>query len=57
MKILFTTFLLVTTLSLFAQTSKEYLQMGIDKHNEQDYNGAIKDYSKAIKEDKQNKDT
>ena len=40
------------TLTTFAQTAKEYLQNGIEKHNQQDFKGAIKDYTKAIKLDK-----
>ncbi len=40
------------TLSAFGQTSKEYLKSGIDKYNQQNFKGAIKDYSNAIKLDK-----
>lgn len=41
----------------FGQTSQEHLQNGISKHKQQDYKEAIKDYSKAIKVDKSNKDS
>ncbi|RYD81773.1 MAG: tetratricopeptide repeat protein, partial [Sphingobacteriales bacterium] len=44
------------TCTAFAQTTDEYLQKGITKHKQQDYKGAIDDYDKAIKADKNNKD-
>jgi tetratricopeptide (TPR) repeat protein len=44
------------SLTVFGQTSEEYLQNGINKHKQQDFKGAIKDYDKAIKSDKGNKD-
>lgn len=56
MKITLTILAIVCSLTAFGQTSKEYLQNGITKHNQQDFKGAIKDYDKAIKEDKANKD-
>ncbi len=54
MKITFTIFAIICTLTVFGQTSQDYFQNGIAKHKEQDYKGAIKDYDKAIKEDKTN---
>lgn len=42
-------------LTAFGQTSEEHLQNGIAKHTQQDFKGAIKDYDKAIKADKNNK--
>lgn len=47
------TFLItILTLSVLGQTAPEYFQKGIEKHKEQDYKGAIKEYDKAIKTDK-----
>lgn len=46
--ILFTFF----SFTLFAQTAEEYLQSGLEKHNKEDYSGAINDYTLAIKADK-----
>lgn len=40
----------------FGQTADLYLKSGIEKHNAKDYEGAIKEYSKAIKEDKNLRD-
>ena len=56
MKSTITAFLLICTIAVFGQTSKEHLENGITKHEKQDFKGAIKDYSKAIKADKKNKD-
>lgn len=56
MKKTLTTLFFFCTLVVFGQTSDEHLQNGISKHNQQDYKGAIKDYDKAIKADKNNKD-
>jgi tetratricopeptide (TPR) repeat protein len=36
----------------FAQKAQQYLQSGLEKHKNQDYKGAIKDYDKAIAADK-----
>lgn len=44
------------SLATFGQTTEEYLQNGISKHKQQDFKGAIKDYDKAIKAEKNNKD-
>ncbi len=41
-------------ININAQTSDEFLNSGIDKHNNKDYKGALIDYSKAIKKDKNN---
>jgi tetratricopeptide (TPR) repeat protein len=50
--------LLIIFCSILAigQTSEEYLQKGIEKHNKQDYKGAIKEYSKSLKENESNRD-
>jgi tetratricopeptide (TPR) repeat protein len=50
------TIVLLVSFNSFGQTAKEYLQNGITKHNQQDFKGAIKEYDKAIKEDKNNAD-
>lgn len=50
------TIAVVFSFNSFGQTAKEYLQNGITKHNQQDFKGAIKEYDKAIKEDKNNAD-
>jgi len=41
---------------VIGQTSNEFYENGIKKHQNQDYKGAIKEYTKAIKENKENKD-
>ncbi len=56
MKITITAFMLIFTIAVFGQTSEEHLENGISKHEKQDFKGAIKDYNKAIKADKKNKD-
>lgn len=56
MKNTITALMLICSIAVFGQTSKEYLENGIAKHEQQDFKGAIKDYSKAIKADKKNKD-
>src|SRR6478735_3447981 len=56
MKTTFTLVLAVLYLSVFGQTAQEYLQTGIEKHRQQDFKGAIKDYDKAINLDKNLKD-
>lgn len=52
MKHLLTIFAVLISATLFGQTANEFLQSGIEKHNSRDFEGAIKDYSKAIKVDK-----
>lgn len=52
MKQLFTILALGLLTTTFGQTSDEYLKSGIQKHNANDLEGAINDYSKAIKLDK-----
>jgi tetratricopeptide (TPR) repeat protein len=52
MKILIPIFVLVLASTAFAQSAKEYFQSGLEKHQKQDYSGAISDYSKAIAADK-----
>ena len=56
MKVISTALAIICSMTAFGQTSQEHFQNGIAKHEQQDYKGAIKDYDKAIKEDKQNKD-
>ena len=51
MKKLSTIILLTITLTAFGQTAQEFHDNGIEKHNKQDYKGALKDYDKAIKAD------
>ena len=50
------TLVIICSLTAFGQTAQEHLQNGITKHKQQDFKGAIKDYDKAIKEDKGNTD-
>lgn len=52
MKQLFTILALTFFTTFFGQTAEEYLKTGIEKHNSKDLDGAIKEYSKAIKTDK-----
>jgi len=56
MKKILTAIAIIHSLTGAGQTSREYFQDGIAKHNQQDFKGAIKDYDKAIREDKTNKD-
>jgi tetratricopeptide (TPR) repeat protein len=56
MKKTLTTFLIFCSLMVFGQKSEEYFQNAIEKHKKQDYKGAIKEYDKVIKEDKNSKD-
>jgi len=56
MKKSITVLMLLLTVAVFGQNSADYLESGILKHEKQDFKGAIKDYSKAIKADKNNKD-
>ncbi|MCL6462756.1 MAG: hypothetical protein I4O51_12925 [Flavobacterium micromati] len=51
MKQLLTILAILICVSTFGQTATEYLQNGITKHNSKDFDGAIEDYSRAIKED------
>ncbi|HRO43313.1 MAG TPA: tetratricopeptide repeat protein [Flavipsychrobacter sp.] len=51
-----TTFAILCSLTVFGQTTEEHLQNGIAKHEQRDFKGAIRDYDKAIKADKNNKD-
>jgi tetratricopeptide (TPR) repeat protein len=52
MKQLFTILAFAFLTTSFGQTADEYLKSGIEKHNSKDYEGAIREYSKAIKLDK-----
>jgi tetratricopeptide (TPR) repeat protein len=54
MKITLLSVILLFTITVYGQTSNEFLESGIDKHEKQDFKGAIKDYTKAIKKDKKN---
>lgn len=56
MKKIITALSIICALTVFGQTSQEHLKNGIEKHKQQDFKGAIKDYGKAIKEDKLNID-
>lgn len=56
MRTTLTTLLTVLYLSVSGQTAQEYLQTGIEKHKQQDFKGAIKDYDRAISLDKNLKD-
>ena len=56
MKQLFTILAFTFLTASFGQTADEYLKSGIEKHNSKDYERAIKDYSKAIKLNKNLKD-
>ncbi len=54
MKKIFSSLAIICTLTAFGQTSQQHLENGIAKHKQQDFEGAIKDYDKSIKEDKTN---
>ncbi len=56
MKKTFTALALICTIVLFGKSSNDFLEMGIAKHKQKNFRGAIADYSKAIKEDNSNKD-
>jgi|GEM_PF-512297 len=52
MKKISTVILLFMTLGAIGQTAQDYLDLGIEKHEAQDYKEALKYYDKAIKSDK-----
>lgn len=56
MKHLFTILVIIIATGALGQTAEEYLKSGITKHNSKDYEGAIKDYTKAIQLDKNLRD-
>ena len=56
MKHLLTIIAVIISATSFGQTADEYLKSGIAKHNSKDFEGAIKDYNKAIKADKNLRD-
>ncbi|RDC63921.1 tetratricopeptide repeat protein [Adhaeribacter pallidiroseus] len=56
MKNIFTVVLTFFALAVFGQTAQEHLQNGIVKHKQQDFKGAIKEYDKALKTDRDLKD-
>jgi tetratricopeptide (TPR) repeat protein len=51
MKTILITLLLFSQFNLFSQTAREFYNSGWDKHNTQDYKGAIDEYTKAIEAD------
>jgi tetratricopeptide (TPR) repeat protein len=51
MKKILTILILTISTTTFGQTADEFLQSGIKKHKSKDLEGAINDYSNAIKED------
>ena len=56
MKNTITALMLLLAVTVFGQSSTDFFESGILKHKKQDFKGAIKDYTKAIKSDKENKD-
>lgn len=56
MKITLSTLIIIYSITVLGQTSQEHFQNGITKHKQQDYKGAIKEYTKSIKEDNTNSD-
>ena len=56
MKQILTVILIAFATSIYGQNANDFLQSGILKHNAKEYNEAIKEYSKAIKIDKNFKD-
>jgi tetratricopeptide (TPR) repeat protein len=52
MKFLLSTITIFFFAFSFAQTAQEHYKNGVQKHNKEDYKGAIRDYNNAIKEDK-----
>lgn len=56
MKKTFTVIFTAFALTAFGQTAQDHLQNGLAKHKQQDFKGAIKEYDKAIKTDKDSKD-
>ena len=51
MKYIFLVIAITISLSTRAQSAAEFLKSGIEKHNARDFEGAIKEYTKAIKLD------
>lgn len=51
MRQILTFFIFTVAINAFGQSAQEYLDNGIEKHNNQDYKGALKEYNKAIKAD------
>ena len=56
MKHLLAIIAIIISVTAFSQSADEYLKSGLVKHNSQDFEGAIKDYSNAIKADKNLRD-
>lgn len=56
MKRLLTTCAIIYSLTAFGQTAQKNFKDGLSKHEQQDYKGAINDYNKAIKTDKEYKE-
>ena len=55
MKLIIANFLFILSLVCLGQTSEAYLEKGVELHRNKDFKGAVKAYSKAIKEDENNK--
>lgn len=56
MKNTLTILALFSSLLFFSQTANEFLKNGIEKHNAKDFEAAIEEYSKAMKQDKNLRD-
>jgi tetratricopeptide (TPR) repeat protein len=56
MRLLLTILSIIIYSTVFGQTANDYLQSGIEKHKSKDFEGAIKDYTNAIKIDKNLRD-
>ena len=56
MKIKLTSITILCSFLSFGQSSNEFYENGLKKHQNQDYKGAIKEYTKVVKENKENKD-
>jgi len=49
MKHLLTILVIIISATSFGQTADDYLKSGIEKYNSKNFEGAIKDYTQAIK--------
>lgn len=56
MKHLLTILIVIISATSFGQEADNYLKSGIQKYNSKDFEGAIKDYSEAIKVDRNSKE-
>ena len=50
MKIKLTSITILCSFLSFGQSSNEFYENGLKKHQNQDYKGAIKEYTKVVKE-------